>query len=525
MEDNINNYISNGKIDMEKIINKYRIYVTKIISNKSNEYLSQEDIEEAISDVFINIWHNKDRMLDSKNLKKYIAAIAINVTNDKIKEIIKNNNNIELEEDISLYSDDLDIILDNSEINKAIGEELNNLNEIEYKIFCYYYYLDMPIEIIAKKMKMTQVNVRVKLYRIRNKLKNNLSQKGINIERIISIVLILLLSVTSFVAAKLVIEYFFKDASKGVKTAVDNGYVQDYELIQNNNEIDIQVEKIVMDDYNLNIIFNIKVPEIIKVNDIKRIEIPDLFITDENNNWIVTKFQNEKTVIADAEKIRDMINYPGISFGNESAHIVNYAQDYIKYSYVTNSNSFPKSKSLKIQLDQIKLEMNDGNSIAIDGYWTIDIELPKEFYNREQVIYNLNNVSDSRFNFEYFTVSKTGSKFMYTSRWENPYYNPNDDKETFEKKFEDWLDDPKWNRIDEYRGLYVENENGKVFYQSGKSDGDGYTDVGWNGIIESVNTLELTEYDLTDKLWVHLKYTKEYYGEDGEVIFELERNK
>ena len=114
---------------------------------------------------------------------------------------------------------------------------------------------------------------------------------------------------------------------------------------------------------------------------------------------------------------------------------------------------------------------------------------------------------------------------MYTSSWINPEYDPNDDKETFEKKFDAWLDDPKWNHIDEYRGLYVENENGEKFYQSEKSDGDGYTDVTWNGNIESLSTLTITEYDLTDKLWVHLKYTKEYYGEDGEVIFELERSK
>ena len=289
--------------------------------------------------------------------------------------------------------------------------------------------------------------------------------------------------------------------------------------------MDIQVEKIIMDDYNLNIIFNIKLPHNIEVSEIKNCSFTDLFITDENDNWIVTKFQSGKLTIKEAEKIRGMNNYPGISFGNESSHIVNYTNDSIKYAYITNSNEFPKSKYLKIQIDQITIEMNSGDNLTIDGYWTIDIDLPEEFYNRQQIIYNLKNVSDSRFVFEYFIVSKTGAKFMYTSSWINPDYNPNDDKETFEKKFDAWLDDPKWNHIDEYRGLYVENENGEKFYQAAKSDGDGYTDVAWNGNIESMSTLEITEYDLTDKLWVHLKYTKEYYGEDGEVIFELERSK
>ena len=69
MEDNIKNYISNGNIDMEKMINKYKGYIRTVISNEAKEYLSEEDIDEAISDVFINIWHNKNRMLESKNLK------------------------------------------------------------------------------------------------------------------------------------------------------------------------------------------------------------------------------------------------------------------------------------------------------------------------------------------------------------------------------------------------------------------------------------------------------------------------
>lgn len=524
MGDSINNYISNGNIDMEKIIKKYRGYIKTIIINKAREYLTQEDIEEVISDVFINIWHNKERIIHSQNLKKYIAGITINVTNDKIKRRIKNVDTLELEEDMSLLSEDVDIILNNIEINNAITEELNELNETEYKIFAYYYYLNLSTKQIANRLNMSEVNVRVKLHRIREKLKFNLSKKGITAKTIIAIIILLLLA-TSFVTAKIIIEYFFKDASKGVKTAVDNGYIYETELIENSSDVDIQIEKIIMDDYSLNLMFNIKLPQTIKITEIKNCNFSDLFIVDENDNWLVTKFQNEKSIIPKAEEIRNMMNYPGLSNGNETSHIACSSGDSIKYSYITNSNRFPKSRSLNIQLDQINLEMNNGDNITINGYWLIDVNLPEDFYNRKTIVYNLKSVSDSRFNFEFFTVSKTGSIFMYTSRWNNPDYDPNDDKETYEKKFDAWLDNPKWHNIDLYRGIYVENENGEVFYQPGKSDSEGGTTVNWNGTIESLNSFELTEYSLTDKLWIHLKYTKEYYGEDGEVIFELERNK
>ena len=205
--------------------------------------------------------------------------------------------------------------------------------------------------------------------------------------------------------------------------------------------------------------------------------------------------------------------------------LIPITNDSIKYAYITNSNEFPKSKYLKIQIDQITIEMNSGDNLTIDGYWTIDIDLPEEFYNRKQIIYNLVNVNNKKYNFEYFTVSKTGAKFMYTSKWNNPNYNPDDDYETFEKKFDEWLDDPNNRHIDFYREIYVENEKGEKFYPSAKSDGDGYTDVAWNGNIESLSTLTITEYDLTDKLWVHVNFFEDYYGNKGDIIFELERSK
>ena len=175
MEDNIKNYISNGNIDMEKMINKYKGYIRTVISNEAKEYLSEEDIDEAISDVFINIWHNKNRMLESKNLKNYIVGISKNVTRNKIKEKIKKYSEIELNEDIVSDTEDLELILNNNQIAEAIKEELNNLSEDEYKVFCNYYYLDKSTKDIAYELKMSEINIRVKLHRIRNKLKNNLS--------------------------------------------------------------------------------------------------------------------------------------------------------------------------------------------------------------------------------------------------------------------------------------------------------------------------------------------------------------
>ena len=48
----IKKYINNHEIELEKIIEEYSGYVYKIIKNMVSSHLSDEDVEEIISDTF-----------------------------------------------------------------------------------------------------------------------------------------------------------------------------------------------------------------------------------------------------------------------------------------------------------------------------------------------------------------------------------------------------------------------------------------------------------------------------------------
>lgn len=50
--DKISNFKHKNELNIEEIINKYSNYLFKVIKNISKEYLSLEDIEEIILDVF-----------------------------------------------------------------------------------------------------------------------------------------------------------------------------------------------------------------------------------------------------------------------------------------------------------------------------------------------------------------------------------------------------------------------------------------------------------------------------------------
>lgn len=90
-EETINKYIIRNKLDIEKMLQDFRGYVYKIIENNAGESLSYEDKEEIMSDVFLTVWHNKEKIDNKRPLKYYMAGIAKNLISNKLRQQKKYN--------------------------------------------------------------------------------------------------------------------------------------------------------------------------------------------------------------------------------------------------------------------------------------------------------------------------------------------------------------------------------------------------------------------------------------------------
>ena len=66
---------------------------------------------------------------------------------------------------------------DLEEINQ-ISKRIKGLKEIDFKIMNMFYYSAESIKDIAKKLKLSEMNVKTRLHRIRKKIKNELKQGG-----------------------------------------------------------------------------------------------------------------------------------------------------------------------------------------------------------------------------------------------------------------------------------------------------------------------------------------------------------
>lgn len=173
-EKQITDYMKNQEFDIDTIIDDFSSYVQKIINNMANQSLTYEDKEEILADTFFVLWKNRYNTILS--LDSYIAGITRNLVREKLKKKT-------ITYDISDYENILEFPIsslypaEREEISK-IEKSLFNLKTIDIKIVNMFYYSELSIKDISKKLNISEFNVKTRLYRIRKKIKKELNIGG-----------------------------------------------------------------------------------------------------------------------------------------------------------------------------------------------------------------------------------------------------------------------------------------------------------------------------------------------------------
>lgn len=173
-EKTIDDYISNQKIDIDTIMNDYIGYVDKIIQNTG--YVPKEDTEEIISDVFLVLWTNRNKLDKTRKLSPYIAGITRNLIRKKYRNIrfdanIEDYGELLVAENKFNFEKEESFILIENLLNKYVKNE-------EKQIFLSYYFDDRKVKEISVIFGITESKVKVVLHRIRKKLKKELEKRG-----------------------------------------------------------------------------------------------------------------------------------------------------------------------------------------------------------------------------------------------------------------------------------------------------------------------------------------------------------
>lgn len=138
----LKDYLLNDKVDIDKLLDDFYGYVYIIVKNGISIYLTDEDIEEIISDVFIAVWNKSKEISNTIDIKAYLAGTAKNIIKNKYR---KNEINFSISE----YEEK---IVDNSNLEKQAEENeqniiiKNTLKTLKKKNILYLLCFTMKIE-------------------------------------------------------------------------------------------------------------------------------------------------------------------------------------------------------------------------------------------------------------------------------------------------------------------------------------------------------------------------------------------
>lgn len=114
-------YMEENELNIELVMQDFVNYIYTIIKNSSN--LASEDIEEIISDVFLTVWNNREKLDTEKEFSPYIAGITKNLIKKKYRNS-KTYENIEDYEEKLIGIEGIDLYSEEDEQNEVIIKEL-----------------------------------------------------------------------------------------------------------------------------------------------------------------------------------------------------------------------------------------------------------------------------------------------------------------------------------------------------------------------------------------------------------------
>lgn len=527
-------YLSGNKDAFETLYSKYKNKIQYFIFNIVKDYQIAEDITQ---EVFIYIMNNK--LKENCSFKYYIYLVAksralsyISVENrrDEIaeKSLLKEEN----EKDV------LEIITE-QENKKELVDAINQLED-KYKNALYlvkieeFSYIETA-EILGQNVQ----NIKNLVHRGKNELRKILIKKGFNdTNKVLTIFLVVLCSgiiLSGVVFAKdirdfvnNIIENIFGTYNQGITTAIENGYKEkvNSDYIKS-NDIEMKIDDIILDDYNLGIVSSIKVDKkTLKDLDVSKIELLDLLIMDENNNVLFAEYDDIQEFLDFCEdnNLDKGVYFHGASNGGYRTRVLDKEDNKFTFTFSTTSDCFPNSKKLFIKLKKIYLlkenlyimdkiyrsydskEADKSEYRIIEGNWKFEVDLENLQKQRKTIEYVVTNINDDKTTVTKANLSMTNMKLELVTSSDKIDFDKlkNRDRETM-------------NVIDmiPFNMLYIETSNGERFSEIG-SEGNGYSTIE-DGKIRFFTTIDYTYYDKSDNIKIVLPTNKR-----EEIIIELE---
>lgn len=155
-------------------IDKYTPYVCTVIRYIIGGSMTEADVEEAASDVFLVLWQHPERV-SLATLRPWLGGVARNKARQKLRE---RNMTLSLEEDLLIVDEaDPERSLEREDRDRTVRAAVLAMEPTDREIFLRYYYHCQPVAVIARELGSPASTVKSRLRRGREKLRAALEGK------------------------------------------------------------------------------------------------------------------------------------------------------------------------------------------------------------------------------------------------------------------------------------------------------------------------------------------------------------
>ena len=328
---------------------------------------------------------------------------------------------------------------------------------------------------------------------------------------------------------------------KGIETAINNGYIMnvDGEPVTS-NDISLKIDQILLDDYNLDISFDLEFKNMEIPDNVQLIKFENILITDENNNIIY--HSGNKNIFDNFVKSNDLdlkYNDYNEKYINSGLSVNIISKDNSSFVLACNLSpfnaTFPKSTKYNIYIENIVFSINNTDKV-INANWNLESSLTSDFQNRISVKYTCQNLSDYNniVNVDVVTYT-TGTNLKIQMKLPSTLADSKKLKELIDKakneqssnssQIMDYYDGDYVTKteknlyiLDEhiynlFNNIFIKTSLDEKFYTTNNITTNKTFHISPNNtsIIYS-NTFDMTSYDYTDIIYLHFTYNSHEYN-------------
>lgn len=150
-------------------IHQYGAYVSTIIYNVIGQRMSNADVEETSSDVFLALWNNAGK-LHPNAARSWLATVARNTARSRLRRA---QDTLPLDEEAIITDDRApEAAVERQDMTACVRMALLSLNPVDREVMLRFYFYYQKTADIAADMELNESTVRTKLNRGRAKLRD-----------------------------------------------------------------------------------------------------------------------------------------------------------------------------------------------------------------------------------------------------------------------------------------------------------------------------------------------------------------